>query len=85
MKRNWKEEIVVDGVNFRIGQQSDAEFYGPILEMKKDGKYYGALLVAHGKEDELGFCSGIYATEGEKKAAKKALDILKSKGSIAAY
>ena len=48
-----------------------------MMEMKKHNRYYGALMVAFGCGTELGFDSGIHATENEILAAKKALTILK--------
>jgi hypothetical protein len=75
--KNWQKQIEIDGVSFKIGYQKDTEFSGPVFEMKKHNRYYGALMVAFGCGTELGFDSGIHATENEILAAKKALTILK--------
>ena len=61
------ENIKIGNILFNLGWKSDSEFSGAIFEMIKDGKKYGALLVAK-TGDEIGFNSGIYATEEEVEA-----------------
>ena len=83
--KNWKKKIEVDGIEFIIGKQNDSEFSGPIFEMVKDGKKYGVLCVSENQR-ELGFNSGVFATDAEMSAIKKAKQILReSVGSVAVY
>lgn len=77
-RKNWKKQITVEGIKFNIGYQIGNDFSGPIFEINRGGKWYGALSVAFGNETELGFNSGLFATDNEITASKKALDILKT-------
>lgn len=85
MNKNIEKKIEVDGVKFIIGKQNDCEFSGPIFEMVKDGKKYGVGCVSENQR-ELGFNSGVFATDKELEAIKKAEKILKELiGSLAVY
>lgn len=75
MTKSKVETIKVDGVKFNIGYMIDPEFAGPVFEIYKNGKTYGALSV-NSKNRELGFMSGIYATDEELIAIEKAKEIL---------
>lgn len=77
-RKNWKKQITVDGIKFIVGYKIDCEFTGPIFMIGRNSKWYGALSVAFGHETKLGFNSGLFATENEISAAKKAFEIMKS-------
>lgn len=65
------ETIIIDGMKFHIGYQADKEFSGKIFEVYKNGEWHGALYVACGLGRELGFNSGVYATEEEANTIQK--------------
>lgn len=73
--KNSIKTIKVNGIKFNIGWMADAEFAGPVFEIYKNGKTYGALCV-DSENRELGFMSGVYATDEEIVAIKKAMEIL---------
>lgn len=76
--KKFMETIKVDGIKFDIGIQEDAEFHGKIFAMHKDNKTYGVLLV-NNERRELGFRSGLFASDNELAAIEKARAILNEK------
>lgn len=73
MKNITTEKI--NGIEFQIGYQSDAEFSGPVFTMLKDGKRYGVLMTT--KENrEIGFNQGVEADDVEIAAIEAAREIL---------
>lgn len=76
MKKNGTEKINVKGITFEIGYVSDREFSGYVFSMKKDNKWYGVLLV-NADNREIGWNSGIMATDDEIEAIEAARIILK--------
>lgn len=66
------EEYEVGGYLFHIGK---GDFYAPVFEIKVGKSFYGVYLVRD-IGDELGFNSGIYATEEILLAIKKAEEIV---------
>lgn len=78
MKREGTEIVKVNGISFRIGYLTESEFSGYVFEMKKNGSWYGVLMVSE-SERELGYESGIFATDDELAAIKIAGNILSEK------
>lgn len=79
--KKFKETIKVDGIKFDIGIQGDAEFHGKIFAMHKCNKTYGVICV-DSERRELGFRSGIFATDKEIMAIEKARIILNKRIAI---
>lgn len=78
MEKYGTEIIKIDGITFRIGYLLDSEFSGYVFEMKKNGEWHGMLWVNESKR-EIGWNSGIMATEAEITAISKAREILYEK------
>ena len=78
MKKTGTEMINVNGIDFKIGYLMESEFSGYVCSMKKDGNWYGALLTDT-YNHELGWNSGVYATDNELEAIKTARGIMKEK------
>ena len=72
------EIIEVNGIEFKIGYLVDREFNGYVFEIKKNNKWYGALFVNSDKR-ELGFRSGVFATDEEVEAIEIARKAMKEK------
>lgn len=69
------EIITINGFEFRIGYLCDSEYAGYVCEIKKGGSWYGVLWCGVGEFSiELGFNSGLYATDEELEAIKAARD-----------
>lgn len=65
------KKAVIDGVRFEFGYMADTEFSGPVFAMYKNGEWHGVLLVDENHR-EIGWNSGLYATDEELAAIKKA-------------
>lgn len=65
--------VTVDGYRFQIGK---GDFYGPVFTIEvAPNKFEGARLVFNAG-DELGYNSGVYATESMVKAINKARELI---------
>lgn len=78
VKKVGVEKITVDDVDFKIGYINHVECSGYVFMMKKNGEYYGALNIRE-DDKELGWRSGIYATDKEFDAICKARKILRER------
>lgn len=76
MKKNGTEKIVIDGILFEIGYLSESEFSGYVCAMKKNNEWHGVLFVDNNNR-EIGFNSGIMATDNEIQAIGKAKKMMK--------
>lgn len=71
MMKTGIEKIKVNGIAFTIGYLCETEFSGYVCEMNKAGDKYGVLFTNENNR-ELGYNSGIYATDEELEAIKEA-------------
>lgn len=71
------EKITVNGFEFEIGYQCDSEFADYVCMMKKGNDWYGVRWCGVGEFDnELGWNTGLYATNEELEAIRAARDIM---------
>lgn len=76
--KTGKEIVIIDGITFEIGYLIEREFSGYVCAMKKNGKMHGVLCVNSNRR-EIGFRSGIYATDSELAAIETAKILMKNK------
>lgn len=77
--KNGTEIIKVRGLTFRIGYLSEPDISGYVCEMKKGGEWHGVLFVGINGKKELGWNSGIFATDEELTAINEARAVMKEK------
>lgn len=75
---NGIENITINNIIFQIGYTVDAEFSGYVCAMRKNGEWQGVLFV-NSQEREIGWNTGIMATDAEIEAIEKARAIMREK------
>lgn len=74
--KNGIEKIKINGFEFNIGYKAETEFAGYICEMKKDGEWHGVRFTGINNDNEIGWNTGIFATEEELAAIEEARKIM---------